>query len=399
MQQAEIRACVRPLLEMRSDLVLVGRMLVTRPFRHVLRGIYLAQSRWDKNSVYLHKLAAPLLAQNHPIGWSDRLFDGVWHADRSYFPPVLIDCLAHDVFGPLGASMSLGDFPQSRDEAYQLRPERLKALILAGATSTAEALVERRSIQWREYPQTLRLIDEARTLLNRDPLSIASECHQHEEITVKKLKIDRYWEQAPFPIEVPSSERAALASEAVFSIAPWPELPPGVIEKPPVHPNQIVFASNEFIRDAELKLLSPMSEEDAMSEYLAGGSIVTTYRDDSGTLWLSKFHHKQSVIIFNFRGNSRVTIILLRDDSRDGFYRVSSVEMRGDEFAELWNLFIDSQKGVQKLRRAGMQGMSESPLNPADGDFRTELLPNRIAAGVKDWLQQVMQRQALDWPD
>ena len=45
---SEVKKWVGPLLERRPDLVLVGRNLIIKPVRHVVRGIFFDAS-WDKN--------------------------------------------------------------------------------------------------------------------------------------------------------------------------------------------------------------------------------------------------------------------------------------------------------------------------------------------------------------
>jgi hypothetical protein len=60
---ADLKKYLKPLLEQRSDLALVGRMLVVRPVRHVLRGAFL-----DRMSAPPHRHRLGVSATPRPDG-------------------------------------------------------------------------------------------------------------------------------------------------------------------------------------------------------------------------------------------------------------------------------------------------------------------------------------------
>jgi hypothetical protein len=62
----------KPLLELRSDLVLVGRMLLVRPVRHLLRGAYFDRTS-DKYRLRVYQFVHPLCCYQSPYAYGGEL--------------------------------------------------------------------------------------------------------------------------------------------------------------------------------------------------------------------------------------------------------------------------------------------------------------------------------------
>src|SRR5262249_27044200 len=108
---ADIKRYLGPLLKMRSDLVLVGRYLLIRPVRHVLRGALFAPLG-DKHEFRLWRYLR-LLGDREgdpECGYSDFLHEGQWRVWQPHFEALLFETLAEEVFVRLGPMTTLADF-------------------------------------------------------------------------------------------------------------------------------------------------------------------------------------------------------------------------------------------------------------------------------------------------
>ena len=89
---ADIKRYLKPLLELRSDLVVVGRMLLIRPVRHLLRGAFFDRTS-DKYRFSITGYVQPLYGSPDSLG-CDTSFD---HAPsetwQPHFAPQLFDFL------------------------------------------------------------------------------------------------------------------------------------------------------------------------------------------------------------------------------------------------------------------------------------------------------------------
>ena len=216
---ADIRHYLKPLLEQRDDLVLVGRMLLIRPMRHLLRGAFLDRTS-DRYSFRLSRACDPLYMPDGRI--DDILHDGAFYVWQPHFEPLLTATLADEVFEPLGRMTTLVDFSSRRGGDTPYPFAQVTSLVLAGERDRAAACAEEIERKYESLAAEMRQHWEG---LSADIESTCAKYHAKEAATVKAMKLERFWEPSPFPVELPASERESKSAERLFVTQPWPAPP------------------------------------------------------------------------------------------------------------------------------------------------------------------------------
>jgi hypothetical protein len=112
---ADLKRYLKPLLKQRSDLVLIDRLLIIRPVRHLLRGAFFGRTS-DRYEFQVSRCIMPLFAAESVIDSRKALHPLRWKVWEPHFEALLFDALAEDVFDDLGKIRSLGDFGREPDE-------------------------------------------------------------------------------------------------------------------------------------------------------------------------------------------------------------------------------------------------------------------------------------------
>jgi hypothetical protein len=136
---SDLKRYLKPLLKLRDDLVLVGRYLVIRPVRHVVRGALLDYSSKDSFRIwcYLDPLYAPA-----GLNYSEYMHVANCCVWQPHFEELLMDGLAEDVFARAGPITTLSDFATGYFDRGHSRPQ-LISFALAGEWDRAAAYFER----------------------------------------------------------------------------------------------------------------------------------------------------------------------------------------------------------------------------------------------------------------
>src|SRR5262245_15255794 len=146
---ADLKHYLKPLLKQRSDLVLIGRLLIIRPVRHLLRGAFFDRTS-DKFRFRVLRCVKPLFSVEDGFYFdfcADVHRRSDWTVWQPYFEGFLFDALDEDVFQSVGKIMSraqfdgdlgIGDMDDYRDNS----PVRVAALVLAGQRERAAELIE-----------------------------------------------------------------------------------------------------------------------------------------------------------------------------------------------------------------------------------------------------------------
>jgi hypothetical protein len=288
---ADIKRYLKPLLDQRSDLVLVGRRLFIRPVRHLLRGAFLDPTG-DKYSFRIWRCIMPLWMHPDGIGFGNDRFGILWKVWKPHFEPLLLDSLKEDVFERVGQVTSIDGFDY--EDPLGRRPmEMLTRLVLAGAWERAEEFV-RQTEHGKARDDYKRQFMEHWESLRSDIDGVCARLHAREAETVKALKLEAIWEPSPFPVEVPAAERAARTAEAPFVTTPWVPRPPGLLQEAPQHPGEIRYAKeylyrnvdyrNGDPRNGDLMLVVPLTAEAAMERHREREDYVLATRLPDGIL-------------------------------------------------------------------------------------------------------------------
>jgi len=362
---ADIKRYLKPLLQRRSDLVLVGPRLVIRPVRHVLRGALLEAS--DKYRFHVWCYLMPLFADDpESRGHDDYIRGNAFAVWQPHFQPLLIGSLAEFAFGPLGKIATLSDFAARSlgKSGVLLGPEeivreQITALVLAGERDRAAEFAEQTDVpDFKAYfEQLVRNVD-----------ATCRECHAKEAETIKTLQLEHLWEPSPFPIELPVTKRTSTA-EPVFDTASWPAAPPWLWQHLPTEPGDIRFAKDLLRREDDLLLPVALTLEQAKDRHRALEDYVLATRLPDGVLLIVRHNtlrdrndptrrhqtrprSRYNIILRGAKEEIRVTIESAHEDAH--LISIFSVEVfRRGGVGSIWLCYFhpdEGRKGIHDSR-------------------------------------------------
>jgi hypothetical protein len=275
---ADLKRYLEPLLKQRSDLVLIGRLLVIRPVRHIIRGVFFDRTS-DK---YLFKLYVIVRLLLEP---GDREFlrgeikldhCRVWDPE---FPALLFHVLDQDVFSKLANLRRLADVDRGHVEwGIADFTAMVEALILAGRRERASELIDSSEAQPGNEERWQTWVRNQRSLLDQDAASLGAAFRLQEEKVAKVHRLGDAWEPSPFPIEVPEAERAQKCDEPSFPAQPWIAPPPGLVNAPPNEPGEIGYASKTLRRRSGLVLAVALTRAEAEERHRTRQDYVLAVR-------------------------------------------------------------------------------------------------------------------------
>jgi hypothetical protein len=291
---SDIKRYLKPLLKQRNDLVLLGRLLIIRPVRHLLRGVYFDRTS-DKYGFQVLRYVVPLFPVKGGFGYRSSIHPTAWKVWQPYFTDLLFDSLAEDIFDRVTEISTLVDFARKLDVTYldgqdRFQFTRIAALVLGGERDSAAELVGMLERKDPDNAYWQSLVREQRRFLERDIGSICSEFHAREAEAAQEMKLGAAWEPAPFPVDVPESERIAKCAEPRFLTTPWIPRPPGLIQEAPNQPGEVYFATTDLWRKGRIVLFVPLAREQAEEKHRTHQDYVLATRLRNGILLL--LHHQ-----------------------------------------------------------------------------------------------------------
>lgn len=212
---AQVRAVLKPLLTRNPDLALIGRLVVVKPVRHLLRGVYIDRTSAANEfrpiwaTVFLFEPDADFF-----FNWGSRFYEtrGVWDVNDPATQVDLCKAIEHEALPKLRPVETLDDFIAYLDhpEFTRLEQHPWRAAILHAARGDFEAAlaacarIEKSASYYAryltdEYNYAMR---DLRPLLEaKDRIGLARLLHDWEAASARKLKLEQYWEPSPFPLE------------------------------------------------------------------------------------------------------------------------------------------------------------------------------------------------------
>lgn len=279
---ADIKRYLKSLLAERDDLVLVGRHLLIRPVRHILRGA-LFDRTGERTRFRIWPYLNPLYGHPDSVGYEYAIHGSLWDVTAAHFMPLLHDALLHDVFDDLGPVTTLPRLASRLEADRQKVTGCVIALVLSGRHETAGTFLDAISAQDPSWDPWLI---KDRQFLERDIKAVCAEFHEREERTVQTLKIASIWEPSPFPAELQEHERESVA-EPEFAAGRWPATPDGLLAPLPEQPGELRFSKDYIFRRALPVLLEPMTIEAGQRAYQAHERLIAAHRLHDGKLLLS----------------------------------------------------------------------------------------------------------------
>lgn len=216
---AQMRALAAPLLARNSDLVMIGRDIFLAPIRHVARFICLDNTS-GKDGFSPQAGAIHLFEYHDWLGLTHTQImggpgQGLWLLSQPDIQSRFTDTCERDVLPWLRAMESIADFaafsgkenfPYEPMRSYPLRQIPIDVALgnFAAARAICTLLTSGRGIECGPdfAEERNRVLTELRPhLQSENRAALAAVLHRWEAHTVKALKLEKYWEPTPFPIE------------------------------------------------------------------------------------------------------------------------------------------------------------------------------------------------------
>ena len=382
-RQADLKRYLKPLLELRPDLALHGRLLFIRSVRHLLRGVWFDPSR-GSDAIYLDLFIQPLAGE-------ELRFDRVtmlYVEDRN-FMPLLYHCLRKHVFEQLSKIRTLDAYDDPRTWKACLV---VSTFLSQGRQAADQMLAE--ELGTGEPPEAVSRYWAA-AAQGQDAL--VRYYREKERKAAINLKIGDGWDEAPFPFEVSPEEREALTSEHVFSTEPWVEFDPDWRAEMPSVPGEIRFADSVWQECGEHFLVGPISPEEARKLRSGIQSYILSKRMEDGAL-----------IVLQRRAESETSLALMLPEAaaqrrlsygdqylrikcptgttlsarfssnfdRPEETRLSSIDIYDALGKEIWDSWIYDYRGVTSVRDFRGKEVQERDWKFSDDELAAVTLPN-----------------------
>lgn len=213
---AQVKQAVQPLLQRNPDLALVGRLVVLKPVQHFVRGIYIDRSldpllfvpTWSVMSLFETRLDIGFL-------WGGRVY-GVWDITEPDVNARMCEAIEQEALPSMRSIKTIDDFVKFTskvrfpDTHLDLYPAS-KIFVdvargdLEAATAICAYMATDRAKRWYlpdmqdKYDRVTKEL--CPLIAANDRAGLARLLHGYEAQSVKNLKLEKFWEPTPFPIE------------------------------------------------------------------------------------------------------------------------------------------------------------------------------------------------------
>jgi hypothetical protein len=372
-----LQQILAPLLAKRSDLALVGDLLVIRPVRHLVRG---AQFRWHEHQTDCS--ACPFiqpLYQNVLPFIRDAAVSA--YIENPIFAPMLFDRLAEEIFEPLGKIATIEDFIESKWGKHlwpvDLFPsillsrglEEAQAYVAPFRSACEEALAEanarlaatdrkdkmamcHRTAEAKRAEEAITTAKQRETFLASGHPAVFGHYHAWETEVVRALKLKEIWEPSPFPAELPPMERAAKTADPIFTPTPWLDFPDTWRQDPPEAPGEVRYGRSWWDqRHGRVRLIDPITREQAEERHRNRESYVLATRLCERQLLVLTFlgSSKDRRALFPtqyllrlYDSQGRYMLAEFREDQEDpGILKMTVIDIRKIDNGYGWHSYLN----------------------------------------------------------
>lgn len=214
---AQVKKLLRPLLERNSDLILVGRLVVVKPVRHILRSVFIDSSSnkdrfspyWAVNMIFEH-------GTGHGPTWGEEIYPrvkGNWLLSYPGIDETTSERIEEIALPVLRSVNSIGDFvafatkerfPGKWLGAFPFR--KVYADIALGDLHAANESCERVAEKRKKSDYIAEILDPIiidiwPAVRRHDKAALAKMLHRWEAEAAKRMKLEHTWEPTPFPLE------------------------------------------------------------------------------------------------------------------------------------------------------------------------------------------------------
>ncbi len=381
-----LKRMLAPLLAKRSDLALVGDLLVIRPVRHLVRGV---EFRWYKRQTvcsacpFIQTLYQDVLPFIRDAAFNDAIAD-------PDFAPMLFDRLAEEVFGPLGKIVTIEDFIESSWGKRLGSDDVFPSFLLSRGIEQTRGDLAHIEMTHAGYPVT----KAQRALMDRGEAAVFAYHRAWETEVVRALKLKEIWEPTPFPAELSAAERAIKSADPIFTPTPWLDFPDTWYQNPPAVPGEVRYGRSWWDhRHGRVRLINPITREQAeeRDRNFEGYTLMTRLPDGQMvvlTKWGSPRDgrwqppERYNLQIYDLHG--RYMIVPFCENYRTpGILEMRSVDIQRIDEGEVWYSSLNFDENEQSIhdhrqeRRYERRKLTDADrsaytfLPPPFGDFDT----------------------------
>ena len=220
---AQVRQVVQPLLHRNPDLAMIGRLVVIKPVQHILRGIYI--DRIGVPRLFMPAWAVVFLfepRQSFSYNWGERIGRPVpgaasWDANDPGTPAMMCEAIEKGALSLLRPIKTIDDFakftskerfPHTFLDLYKIR--KIFVDVARGDLDTARSICDYLAsdkgklghlpMMQQEYDRVTKEL--CPLVAANDRTGLARLLHSYEAQSVRNLKLEKFWERTPFPIEL-----------------------------------------------------------------------------------------------------------------------------------------------------------------------------------------------------
>ena len=381
-----LKRMLAPLLAKRSDLALIGDLLVIRPVRHLVRG---AQFRWSEHETVCSAcpFIQPLYQNALPFVRDATVSE---HVENPIFAPMLFDRLAAEIFEPLGKIATIEDFIDSRWGKHLFPDDLFPSILLARGIKKAQAhmapfmsgrekalaeakarlaLTDRkdkmamyhRTAEAKRAEEAITTAQRRETFLAGGDAAVFGHYRSWEAEVTRALKLKEVWEPSPFPAELPAAERAAKTADLIFTTTPWLDFPDTWRQNPPKTPGEVRFARDYWYREGRVTLLHPIAREQAETWHRNLEHYVLATRMAEGQLLVLRHTASEKGVrlpsliryvlwIYDSRGQHLIADFQ-EDHEEPGVLKMRSINVKGDRDWYSHLSFRDREKSIHNSRK------------------------------------------------
>lgn len=203
---AQVKRLVQPLLQRNPDLALVGHLVFIKPVHHILRGILIGRSFAAK--YFVPNWSAIFLFQPNAhfhLFLGTRML-GDWDFGVPGVSEKLADAIEQEALPALRSIVTIDDFVRFSHGRW-VEDEKPYVDVARGELDAAQSMCDffaslngRFGIRHEEFGH---VVDNLCPLIAaNDRRTLAQLLHKYEAESVKGLKLEKFWEPTPFPIEM-----------------------------------------------------------------------------------------------------------------------------------------------------------------------------------------------------
>ena len=218
---AQVKQVVQPLLQRNPDLVLVGRRVIIKPVRHILRGITLMRSINPSLFIPAWAVIFPFEPiDSFSLNWGERIYKVTWDVTNPDLPAKMCEAIEEQALPLLRPIETIDDFVGfATEERFchtyldQYEHRKIFVDIARGDLDSARSICEYMATDHAKRKYLPLKMDEEYNRITKElcPLIAKNDCaglarllHKYEEGSVRAMKLEKYWEPTPFPIELKS---------------------------------------------------------------------------------------------------------------------------------------------------------------------------------------------------